>query len=96
MVGSRTFGVMAMKPICRNCHFLTKEHRDEHTGRVSAFSLNQEERKKAEKIPAEMIKEYYSLNCHMGVWDEGLSGAVLDRNMTVNCELRETSCFFFP
>ena len=85
-----------MKPICRRCHFLCKEHREENTGRVLAFSLSQQEREKAESAPQEMIATYYSLNCHMGVWDEGVSGSTQDRNSTVNLVPRASACFFFP
>ena len=43
-----------------------------------------------------MIATYYSLNCHMGVWDEGVSGLTQDRNSTVNLVPRDSACFFFP
>jgi hypothetical protein len=85
-----------MKPVCRNCHFLTKELREENTGRVVSFSLNQQERDKAARTPQDMMPAYYSLNCHMGVWDEGLSGAGVDRSTIVSLESRASTCFFFP
>jgi hypothetical protein len=85
-----------MKAICRQCHFLSKEVREENTGHVVRFSLNQEERDKAELAPQEMVAEYYSLNCHMGVWDEGLSGSPQERNAKVNLSPRASGCFFFP
>lgn len=62
-----------MQPRCRHCHFLTKELREENTGRSLNFSLNAEERKRAESSPADAVLPYYSLKCHMGVWDEGIS-----------------------
>ena len=56
-----------MKPICRHCHFLAKELLEENTGRVSVFSLSQQEREKAKTEPEEMVAAHYSLICHMGV-----------------------------
>lgn len=85
-----------MQHICRNCHFLAKEHREENTGRSFAFSLNQQEREKAKLAPEEMIATHYSLNCHMGVWDEGVSNSEQARNSTVNLVPRASGCFFFP
>jgi hypothetical protein len=73
-----------MKQICRHCHFLAKEYREENTGRALAFSLNKQEREKAAISPQEMVATHYSLNCHMGVWDEGISGTTEERSLTVN------------
>lgn len=85
-----------MKPVCRNCHFLSKEYREENTGRVLTFSLNKQERDKATSTPQEMVAQHYSLNCHCGVWDEGISGQTLERNSIVNLVRRDSDCFFFP
>lgn len=85
-----------MKPICRHCHFLAKEYREENTGRVHTFSLTEPEREKAELSPQEIVAAHYSLNCHMGVWDEGASGSTEERNSIINFAPRESSCFFFP
>jgi hypothetical protein len=85
-----------MEPICRHCHFLTKEHREENTGRVLVFPLNKQEREKAALSPHEIVADYYSLNCHMGVWDEGVSGSIDERNTVINLTPRASSCFFFP
>lgn len=84
-----------MKPICRNCHFLSKEHRD-NTGKIYVFSLTQQEREKAAITPDEVIATHYSLNCKMGVWDEGVSGTIQDRNSIINLTRRDSNCFFFP
>ena len=83
-----------MKAVCRNCHFLAKEYREENTGRTLSFSFTQQERNKAEKEPEEIVPNYYSLNCYMGVWDEGVGGKP-ERNVLINLTPR-TSCFFFP
>lgn len=85
-----------MKPICRHCHFLSKEHREENTGHVHTFSLSKQDREKAVLSPHEMVPMYYSLKCHMGVWDEGVSGSTGERNTTINLVPRASSCFFFP
>lgn len=85
-----------MKPICRNCHFLSKEHQEENTGRVLVFTLNAQEREKAANAPQEMIAPHYSLKCHLGVWDESISGQTQERASKVNRVPRGSSCFFFP
>lgn len=85
-----------MKSICRHCHFLSQEHREENTGRAIVFSLNKQERDKAALAPHEAVANYYSLNCHMGVWDEGVSGTIEERNILINVTLRTSNCFFFP
>ncbi|MFA6016167.1 MAG: hypothetical protein WC742_13985 [Gallionellaceae bacterium] len=87
---------LAMKPICRHCHFLSKEHREENTGRALVFSLSKQEREKAALAPREVVAPYYSLNCHMGVWDEGVSGSAEERNSIINLTPRASGCFFFP
>jgi hypothetical protein len=84
-----------MKKICRHCHFLAKEHRDE-TGRVYSCSLSQEEREKLQETPEEAVSGYYTMNCHMGVWDEGVGGSKEERNSIINLISRDSDCFFFP
>ena len=83
-----------MKAVCRNCHFLAKDYPEENTVRTSSLSLTQQERDKAEQKPEELVPAHYSLNCHMGVWDEGVGGK-LERDVLINLTPR-TSCFFFP
>ncbi|MEJ2612837.1 MAG: hypothetical protein P8179_22950 [Candidatus Thiodiazotropha sp.] len=84
-----------MKKNCRHCHFLAKEYRDE-SGHVYTTSLSKEERKMAETNPGDLVKDHYSLNCHMGVWDEGVAGSKEERNETINLVPRNSGCFFFP
>ncbi len=83
-----------MRAICRNCHFLTKEYRED-SGRALKFSLSHEDRKKAKSDPEKVVPSHYSLNCHMGVWDEGVSGSALSRDSTLNKTPRSSACFFF-
>ena len=85
-----------MKAICRNCHFLSKEYREANTGRVLVFTLTQIDREKIAQTPDEDMFEPYSLNCHMGVWDEGLMGGKKERDTMINLTSRASSCFFFP
>ncbi|HEY0491260.1 MAG TPA: hypothetical protein VGD30_17250 [Telluria sp.] len=85
-----------MKAVCRNCHFLSKETRDPGTGDPIVFALNSQERKAMESAPGEVVAQFYALNCHMGVWDEGVSGSAQDRDTIINLTRRGSSCFFFP
>ena len=85
-----------MKEICRNCHFLSKEYREANTGRVLVFNLTQIDREKIAQTPDEDMFEPYSLNCHMGVWDEGVMGGTKERDTMINLTSRASSCFFFP
>ena len=87
--------VRHIKPICRNCHFLSKEHRD-NADQVFTFSLTKLEREKGVKAPDEIIASHYSLNCKMGVWDEGVSETIQYRNSSINLTKRDSNCFFFP
>ena len=84
-----------MKKNCRHCHFLAKELRDRE-GRIHSFSLSNEEREKAEKNPEDAVQSHYALNCHMGIWDEGISGSKGERNKIINLMTRNSNCFFFP
>lgn len=85
-----------IKPICRHCHFLSKELRDRNNGAVIVFSLSSQERENAATSPNEVTADYYSLNCRMGVWDEGVSGSKDERNALINLMPRDSRCFFFP
>ena len=85
-----------MKEICRNCHFLSKEYGEANTDRVLVFNLTQIDREKIAQTPDEDMFEPYSLNCHMGVWDEGVMGGTKERDTMINLTPRASSCFFFP
>ena len=80
-----------MKAICRHCHFLAKETREEKTGHPITFSLNKQEREKAALASIEIVPTYYSLNCHMGVWDEGVSGSKEERNSRAPLKIQTPS-----
>lgn len=85
-----------MKAICRNCHFLAKETRGSSAETPIVFTLNQDERKLLESSPENVVPQYYALNCHMGVWDEGVSGSAKERSTIINRTTRNGNCFFFP
>jgi len=87
---------MSNRFICRNCHFLAKEIREESTGRPLIFSVSKEEREKARKGDANFVKNYYCLKCYMGVWDEGISPGKGQRLKRINEINRSNQCFFFP
>lgn len=85
-----------MKQICRNCHFLAKEIREDNTGRFLSFSVSASERKKAENGNIGFIPDHYSLKCHHGVWDEGVSPVKENRLIIVTETKRKKKCFFWP
>jgi len=58
-------------------------------------TLTQDERVLAKQGENHFIRDEYALNCHMGVWDEGISRDLESRANTVNVN-RTNSCFFFP
>lgn len=87
---------MIGKKTCTSCHFLTKEYREENTGRILEFSPTEEERVAARSNPAGFLKSHYSLKCLKGVWDEGVGLPPEGRNSTLNRKNRSSSCFYFP
>jgi hypothetical protein len=85
-----------MEKNCRNCHFLSKEFRTENSTQAHKFSLTKEERSSINISPESAVSSHCSLQCHMGVWDEGVSGSIADRDIIINRTKRNSSCFFFP
>jgi hypothetical protein len=79
---------------CSSCHFLSKEHRGPD-GQPLAFTLSADDRTKL-KIEPGKIFERYTLCCHMGVWDEAVSGTNVDRASVINQMERHQRCFHFP
>ena len=68
-----------MKHVCTNCHFFAKEYREPNTGRPLVWDVSKDERDKANKGDTNFIGGMYSLKCHMGVWDEGLTPDPTDK-----------------
>jgi hypothetical protein len=87
---------MTMKKNCLNCHFFSKEHREESTGRALSFSLTAEERKLFKANPVGFERGWYSLKCYMGVWDEGISPVATSEHKKLFSQNRGNSCFFVP
>lgn len=84
-----------MKQICRNCHFMSKEHRDE-IGDVHIFSVSAIERENAKNGVADFVGSQFSLNCYHGVWDEGVAPGKAGRLNTIAEVNRKWNCFFWP
>jgi len=83
-----------MERNCLNCHFLSKEHPEENTGRVLSFSLKEEERKKLARDPIGLDRGWFSYKCYMGVWDEGVSPVSKAEDEILFSQDRGDSCFF--
>lgn len=83
-----------MERNCLNCHFLSKEHREENTGRVLTFSLSENDREILKKDPVGFDRGWYSFKCHMGVWDEGVSPVAAKEDKTIFSRKRYEECFF--
>lgn len=92
MLNSR---IHKMKHICRNCHFLSKEHRDQGGG-IHIFSVSSKERDQAINGNIDFVSSHYSLNCHHGIWDEGVAPGKENRLRIVNKINRKGKCFFWP
>lgn len=75
---------------CTNCHFLAKEYRGDD-GRSYCFSFSNIDRENINNI-----RDFYSLKCAKGVWDEGVEPSLAnDRYRTINKVNREDFCFHF-
>ena len=85
-----------MKQICRNCHFFAKESTHGHSGNNPIFSVEQDERESAKHNDFSFIKDYQTIKCRMGVWDEGLNPNKNGRDERINLLVRKGKCFFFP
>ena len=73
---------------CKNCHFLTKEVRDDNVGKPYLFSWKNHERSKLE------LEEHYSASCYKGIWDTGIDPRLNSRMKDILLENRRDSCFF--
>lgn len=76
-----------MKPICRNCHFLAKSHQT-RGGESHVFSWNEDDRTTG------FVKEHYSPNCYLGVWDAGINPSLLEKTNKLIDEDRKNLYFF--
>jgi hypothetical protein len=85
-----------MKRNCLNCHFLCNSHREDNTGRELKFALTEDIRNSLEKDPVGYDRGWYSLQCHMGVWDEGVTPVAIEEDETLFTQARGHRCFFIP
>ncbi len=85
-----------MKKNCLNCHFFSKEHHEENTGRALSFALKAKDRESFKTDPLGYDRGWYSLKCHMGVWDEGVSPVAASEDKILFSQDRGNDCFFIP
>ena len=74
------------------CH----SHREENSGRELKFSLKEELRESLKEDPVGYDRGWYTLQCHMGVWDEGVSPVATAEDAVHFSQERGYSCFFIP
>lgn len=85
---------MQAKQTCVDCHFFVKESRS--TG-PATFVVTSADRELSRKGDYSWHKEYYAIACHLGVWDEGVSGYDSSRRHEIVAETeRRNFCFFWP
>ena len=85
-----------MKAICRNCHFLSKEIRDENSDNFYCAAASITEREQAKSNNIDFIPDHFILKCYRGVWDEGVNPSKDKRLQIVNNTDRNKKCFFWP
>jgi len=85
-----------MKRNCINCHFLSKSSREHNSNREITYSLNKNERTTLQKDPVGFDRGYSSLQCHMGVWDEGISPVAIKEDQQLLTQNRKRTCFYIP
>ena len=85
-----------MKNICRNCHFLAKEYREQGTAYTATHSFNEADRRALESDPEHVVTAPSSIKCYLGVWDEGVAEPGESRDVVLNKTPRKNTCFFFP
>ncbi|NOX08061.1 MAG: hypothetical protein GXP22_00990 [Gammaproteobacteria bacterium] len=81
---------------CLNCHFLCDSYREENSGCELKFSLKQELRESLKNNPVGYDRGWHTLQCHMGVWDEGVSPVAKGEDTILFSQDRGYSCFFIP
>ncbi|MGL1932197.1 MAG: hypothetical protein OCC45_10600 [Desulfotalea sp.] len=79
---------------CLGCHFLSKEYREENTGRVLSFTLKDKEREILKVDPIGFDRGGCSFKCYKGIWDEGISPISKDEDENLFSENRHDTCFY--
>ena len=67
------------------------------SSRDGQFSLTSEERQSARARDYDWLHDIYSLGCHFGVWDEGLTPSSRENRQAILLDTdRRDFCFFWP
>jgi hypothetical protein len=85
-----------MKKICRNCHFLGKQHLHQVHDEGVSFYLHKNERILLERNDVELNSANYAIRCLMGVWDQRFYESNIPMLEIVNNTQRDNTCFFYP
>ena len=78
-----------MKPCCKNCHFLAKDHIWPN-GEVRSGSWSTEERENLRLA----VEEDHRARCYKNVWNTGIDPTLKDRLGEVLLKDRKDDCFF--
>jgi len=81
------------KQMCADRHFFVKEDRNRQPPGVSLILDN--ERKEVKLNKYSWVPDYYTLACHMGVWDEGHNFHKENRKEVLVDTNRRNQCFFW-
>lgn len=85
-----------MKKVCRNCHFLGKQHSHQAHNEGVSFYLHKEERGSLNRNDVRFISENYAIRCLMGVWDQRFNDSSIPVLQIINNTPRDNACFFYP
>lgn len=80
---------------CINCHFLTRKDNFKNVNEPPIHSLTQEERENIKKEDYTWIKDFTSLQCAYGVWNEGYQFDKSRRHGILTKLKRNNFCFYF-
>jgi len=83
------------KQCCADCHFFGKEARSLNTPQPVTLAVSPEERALAKKNDFTWVKDYATLLCHFGVWDEGFNFDKAKRFEILVETDRRGFCFFW-
>jgi len=75
-----------MKQTCRNCHFLSKEHRTKDGSNVFSWSIEDRSNGK--------VKDLYAPCCSYEVWDAAIDPSLNEMLTKIIDQKRKDFCFF--
>lgn len=73
-----------------------KKRPPENNSHAIVYTVNAEGRKILRDNPVGFDRMAYSLNCHMGVWDEGVCPVDISEDSNLFSQDRGNDCFFIP